>query len=49
MNRRTKGRSNMDQAAEELQKHYHLFEMEFFDFFKMIQKEASAELNRLTI
>jgi acyl carrier protein phosphodiesterase len=49
MNRRTKGHSNMDQAAEELQKHYHLFEMEFFDFFKMIQKEASAELNRLTI
>jgi acyl carrier protein phosphodiesterase len=49
MNRRTKGRSNMDQAAEELQRHYHLFEMEFFDFFKMIQKEASAELNRLTI
>ena len=49
MNRRTKGRSNMDQASEELQKHYHLFEMEFFDFFKMIQKEASAELNRLTI
>lgn len=49
MNRRTKGRSNMDQAAEELQKHYHLFEMEFFDFFKMIQKEASAELYRLTV
>jgi len=49
MNLRTKGRSNMDQAAEELQKYYHLFEMEFFEFFKMIQKEASAELNRLTI
>ena len=49
MNRRTKGRSNMDQAAEELQKYYHLFEMEFFDFFTMIQKEASAELNRLTV
>jgi len=49
MNRRTKGRSNMDQAVEELQKYYHLFEMEFFDFFTMIQKVASAELNRLTI
>ena len=49
MNRRTKGRSNMDQAAVELQMHYPLFEQEFYDFFKILQKEASAELNRLTV
>lgn len=48
MNRRTKGRSNMDQATVELQEHYHLFQSEFYDFFKMLQKMASAELKRLT-
>lgn len=47
MNRRTKGRSNMDQATEELRQHYPQFESEFFDFFASIQIEAGAELRRL--
>lgn len=47
MNRRTKGRSNMDQAALELRQDYRAFEAEFYDFFQAIQGEAAAELRRL--
>jgi acyl carrier protein phosphodiesterase len=47
MNRRTKGRSNMDQATNELTQYYPLFQSEFYDFFASIQKEVGAELRRL--
>jgi acyl carrier protein phosphodiesterase len=47
MNRRTKGRSNMDQAAVELRQDYRAFETEFYDFFQAVQGEAAAELRRL--
>ena len=47
MNRRTKGRSNMDQAAVELRKNYREFETEFYDFFISVQDQAAMELNRL--
>ncbi len=47
MNRRTKGRSNMDQAVIELRDNYREFEAEFHDFFKSIQGEVAVELKRL--
>ncbi len=47
MNRRTKGRSNMDQAAVELRKNYRVFEAEFYDFFNSVQDQAAIELKRL--
>ena len=47
MNRRTKGRSNMDQATYELNEYYHLFESEFYDFFSALQTEVGEELRRL--
>ena len=47
MNRRTKGRSNMDQAAVELRKNYFALEAEFYDFFKSVQDQAAIELKRL--
>ncbi len=47
MNRRTKGRSNMDQAAVELRKNYRVFEGEFYDFFNSVQDQAAIELKRL--
>jgi acyl carrier protein phosphodiesterase len=47
MNRRTKGRSNMDQATNELNEYYPLFESEFYDFFSALQTEVREELRRL--
>jgi acyl carrier protein phosphodiesterase len=48
MNKRTKGRSNMDQAGLELRQHYPEFLKEFQSFFKELITFSREELERLT-
>lgn len=47
MNRRTQGRSNMDQATQALQHDYDLYQDEFFEFFDLLKAEADTELKQL--
>ena len=49
MNRRTKWRSNMDQATQALKQDYDLYQAEFFEFFDRLKIEAAKELRRLTL
>ncbi|GIZ07567.1 ACP phosphodiesterase [Flavobacterium sp. UMI-01] len=47
MDSRTKNKSNMRFASEELQLHYEAFEQEFTSFFKDLQNHAQEKLNEL--
>lgn len=48
MNRRTKNRSKMNFATEDLQEHYEDFEKDFTDFFKELRSFSSEKLKELT-
>ncbi len=48
MNRRTGGKSGMDQATEELKEYYSEFQSEFEIFFKDVQKFSQDKLIELT-
>jgi len=47
MHRRTKGRSKMNEATEELQMHYQDFERDFFTFFEALQNSSENKLIEL--
>ena len=47
MNRRTGGISMMDQAVDDLKRHYELFEKDFTDYFEELQTYSNHKLNQL--
>ena len=44
MNRRTKGRSKMNESTKELKEHYEAFEEDFTEFFKDLKAFSEAKL-----